>query len=91
MSKELQILTTASWLLFNQVGLAPNTDRLAAAGIRFLTTVCKSVHSKLFGEEATLKNIVESIVIPNLQVCLLLEDLLEDPLAVLCTEHFCSA
>ena len=53
---------------FNQVGLAANTDRLAATAIRFLTTVCKSVHSKLFGEEATLKNIVESIVIPNLQV-----------------------
>lgn len=34
--------------------------------MRFLTTVAKSVQYKLFGEDAVLKQVCESIVIPNL-------------------------
>lgn len=36
--------------------------------IRFLTTVAKSVHSKLFAEVNVLKQICESIILPNLRV-----------------------
>lgn len=38
------------------------------SAIRFLTTVSKSVHHKLFADAATLQQICESIVIPNLRV-----------------------
>ena len=43
-------------------------DSLAMSAIRFLTTVSKSVHHKLFADAATLQQICESIVIPNLRV-----------------------
>lgn len=36
--------------------------------IRFLTTVAKSVHSKLFADANVLKQICESIILPNLRV-----------------------
>jgi hypothetical protein len=38
------------------------------AAIRFLTTVARSVHSKLFADTSVLKQICESIVLPNLRV-----------------------
>ncbi|KAF5835999.1 cellular apoptosis susceptibility/chromosome segregation 1-like protein [Dunaliella salina] len=45
-----------------------NLDNLAMSAIRFLTTVSKSVHHKLFADAATLQQICESIVIPNLRL-----------------------
>jgi hypothetical protein len=36
--------------------------------IRFLTTVAKSVHHKLFADANVLKQICESIILPNLRV-----------------------
>lgn len=38
------------------------------SAIRFLTTVAKSVHHKLFADAGTLQQICESIIIPNLRV-----------------------
>ena len=38
------------------------------AAIKFLTTVARSVHHALFNDANVLKQICESIIIPNLQV-----------------------
>jgi hypothetical protein len=46
----------------------PGQDNLAMNAIRFLTTVAKSVHSKLFADPAALKQICEAIILPNLRV-----------------------
>jgi hypothetical protein len=51
-----------------QVTQRPGQDNLAMNAIRFLTTVAKSVHCKLFDAEGTLKQICESIILPNLRV-----------------------
>jgi len=65
----LKTFVTVVWSLLMSMGQGTNTDHLAASAIRFLTTVAKSVHHKLFKEnEGTLKSIVECVVIPNLQI-----------------------
>jgi exportin-2 (importin alpha re-exporter) len=51
-----------------QVTQRPGQDNLAMNAIRFLTTVAKSVHSKLFADPAALKQICEAIILPNLRV-----------------------
>lgn len=51
-----------------QVTNRPGQDNLAMAAIRFLTTVARSVHCKLFADPAVLKQICESIILPNLRV-----------------------
>jgi hypothetical protein len=38
------------------------------AAIRFLTTVARSVHARLFADPSVLKQICESIILPNLRV-----------------------
>lgn len=43
-------------------------DRLALNAINFLTTVARSVHFALFKDPATLRQVCESIVIPNLRM-----------------------
>lgn len=54
--------------MFMQVTQRPGQDNLAMNAIRFLTTVAKSVHSKLFADPAALKQICEAIILPNLRV-----------------------
>ncbi|KAL2612267.1 hypothetical protein R1flu_023959 [Riccia fluitans] len=56
------------WGLLMTVSLSPSHDRLATTAIKFLTTVSKSVHHSLFADGATLKQICESIVIPNVRI-----------------------
>lgn len=53
-----------------QVTQRPGQDNLAMNAIRFLTTVAKSVHHKLFADANVLKQICESIILPNLRVSL---------------------
>jgi exportin-2 (importin alpha re-exporter) len=43
-------------------------DWLATTAIKFLATVSKSVHHKLFSEPSILQQISESIVIPNVKI-----------------------
>lgn len=43
-------------------------DNLALHAINFLTAVSRSVHYTLFKDAATLRQICESIVIPNLKM-----------------------
>lgn len=51
-----------------QVTQRPGQDNLAMNAIRFLTTVAKSVHCKLFADATVLKQVCESIILPNLRV-----------------------
>ena len=65
--KYLTTFANDVWQLLVKVSPAPGQDGLAMAALRFLTTLSRSVHAKLFGDAATLKQICESIVIPNLR------------------------
>ncbi|KAG6546655.1 hypothetical protein Mapa_011844 [Marchantia paleacea] len=56
------------WGLLMTVSTSPSHDRLATTAIKFLTTVSKSVHHVLFADGATLQQICESIVIPNVKL-----------------------
>ena len=56
------------WQLLMSVTQAPGQDRLAMAAISFLTAVARSVHSALLADPATLRQVCESIVIPNLRM-----------------------
>lgn len=64
----LSQFATDVWSLLMTVSLAASKDRLATTAIKFLTTVSKSVHHKLFNDPSTLKQICESIVIPNVRI-----------------------
>lgn len=66
--KYLQTFVTDVWHLLMQVTQRPGQDNLTMNAIRFLTTVAKSVHSKLFADANVLKQICESIILPNLRV-----------------------
>jgi exportin-2 (importin alpha re-exporter) len=59
---------TDVWSLLMSVSISTSQDWLATTAIKFLTTVSKSVHHKLFSDPATLKQISESIVIPNVRI-----------------------
>ncbi|CAK9858088.1 unnamed protein product [Sphagnum jensenii] len=61
-------LATDVWSLLMSVSLSTSQDWLATTAIKFLTTVSKSVHHKLFSEPSTLQQISESIVIPNVRI-----------------------
>ncbi|MCO5572303.1 hypothetical protein L7F22_026056 [Adiantum nelumboides] len=56
------------WGLLMKVSLSSSHDRLAITAIKFLTTVSKSVHHSLFNQPEALKQICESIVIPNVEL-----------------------
>ncbi len=43
-------------------------DKLAMNGIQFLTAVSRSVHFQLFADPGTLRQVCESIIIPNLRI-----------------------
>jgi exportin-2 (importin alpha re-exporter) len=59
---------TDVWSLLTSVSLSTSQDWLATTAIKFLTTVSKSVHHKLFSDPSTLQQISESIVIPNVRI-----------------------
>lgn len=66
-AKFLQTFITDVWGLLVKVSPRPGQDNLAMHAIRFLTTVSSSVHHTLFADPNVLKQICESIVIPNLR------------------------
>ena len=47
---------------------SPSHGQLAVTVIRFLTTVAESVHHALFGSPEAMKQICDSVVVPNLQL-----------------------
>ncbi|GBG00626.1 exportin, partial [Raphidocelis subcapitata] len=73
-AKFLQTFVTDVWHLLTSVSGRSGQDGLAMAATRFLTTVARSVHHTLFAEAAVLKQICESIVLPNLKVLPELQD-----------------
>jgi exportin-2 (importin alpha re-exporter) len=54
------------WVLLTKTGLESTKDHLVTSGIKFLTAVANSVHHSLFAGGDTLRQVCESIVIPNL-------------------------
>ena len=62
----LQTFVQDVWTLLTKTGLESGKDHLVTSGVRFLTAVANSVHSALFGGGDTLRQVCESIVIPNL-------------------------
>ncbi|XP_010506660.1 PREDICTED: exportin-2 [Camelina sativa] len=60
------------WTLLRDVSKSPSRDQLATTAIKFLTTVSTSVHHALFAGDNVIKEICQSIVVPN--VCLRAED-----------------
>lgn len=62
----LQTFVQDVWTLLTKTGLESGKDRLVTSGVRFLTAVANSVHSSLFGGGDVLRQVCESIVIPNL-------------------------
>lgn len=63
----LQTFVQDVWTLLTKTGQEPNKDHLVTSGVRFLTTVANSVHHSLFAGGDTLRQVCESIIIPNLQ------------------------
>ena len=63
----LQTFVQDVWTLLTKTGAGAEKDHLVTSGVRFLTTVANSVHHSLFAGGDTLRQVCESIVIPNLQ------------------------
>lgn len=71
--------TTIVWNLLLGVTAYPKHDTLATTCIKFLAAlVGKPMHRHLFQEEATLKQIITNIVIPNLMIREVDEERFED-------------
>ena len=61
--------TEKIWNLLVKTSALPKHDILASTTIKFLTSlISKKMHENLFSTEATLQQIVGSIVVPNLAV-----------------------
>eukprot|EP01027_Heterolobosea_sp_BB2_P009671 GEZU01014244.1.p1 GENE.GEZU01014244.1~~GEZU01014244.1.p1 ORF type:complete len:683 (-),score=211.25 GEZU01014244.1:922-2970(-) len=66
------------WNLLLKLGPEPKYDVLVANAIRFLTTVSKGVHHKLFESQDTQKILCEKVIIPNIKLRDQDEELFED-------------
>ncbi|AEC10713.1 cellular apoptosis susceptibility protein, putative / importin-alpha re-exporter [Arabidopsis thaliana] len=56
------------WTLLRDVSKSPSRDQLATTAIKFLTSVSTSVHHALFAGDNVIKEICQSIVIPNVSL-----------------------
>mmetsp|Transcript_33790 Transcript_33790/g.100617 ORF Transcript_33790/g.100617 Transcript_33790/m.100617 type:complete len:935 (-) Transcript_33790:308-3112(-) len=65
-AKFLQTFVTDVWGLLMKVSLKPGQDNLVMSAIKFLTTVCRSVHYQLFNNAGALQQICEKVIVPNL-------------------------
>eukprot|EP00252_Welwitschia_mirabilis_P008441 TRINITY_DN2027_c0_g1_i1.p1 TRINITY_DN2027_c0_g1~~TRINITY_DN2027_c0_g1_i1.p1 ORF type:complete len:966 (-),score=126.84 TRINITY_DN2027_c0_g1_i1:393-3290(-) len=64
----LQDFASAVWSLLMNISTDMSRDKLAVTAIKFLTTVSKSVHHTLFSSPDILRQICESIVLPNVMM-----------------------
>jgi exportin-2 (importin alpha re-exporter) len=64
----LQEFVEAVWGLLMAQTASPTRGQLAVTAIRFLTTVAESVHHALFGSPEAMKQICDSVVVPNLRL-----------------------
>ncbi|PSC72253.1 Exportin-2 [Micractinium conductrix] len=76
-AKFLQAFSQDVWTQLMKVSQAPGQDNLAMHAINFLTAVARSVHYTLFEGADTLRQICESIVIPNLRMREDMEEMFE--------------
>ncbi|GAB4819020.1 hypothetical protein N2152v2_006066 [Parachlorella kessleri] len=67
-AKFLQTFVQDVWTQLMKVSQRPGQDNLALHAINFLTAVSRSVHYQLFKDPTALRQICESIVIPNLKM-----------------------
>ncbi len=71
--------TSLVWNLLLKVSSYPKHDTLATTSIKFLSSlVSKLMHKDLFKDEATLRQIIAKIVIPNLMIREVDEERFED-------------
>jgi exportin-2 (importin alpha re-exporter) len=64
----LQGFVEAMWGLLMAQTVSPTRGQLAVTAIRFLTTVAESVHHALFSSPEAMKQICDSVVVPNLRL-----------------------
>ncbi|ESQ39297.1 hypothetical protein EUTSA_v10001293mg [Eutrema salsugineum] len=64
----LKDFASAVWTLLRDVSKSPSRDQLATTAIKFLTTVSTSAHHALFAGDNVIKEICQSIVIPNVSL-----------------------
>ncbi|WVZ60262.1 hypothetical protein U9M48_010309 [Paspalum notatum var. saurae] len=64
----LKEFVEAVWGLLMAQTASPSCSQLAVTAIRFLTTVAESVHHALFGSPEAMKQICDSVVVPNLRL-----------------------
>ncbi|KAG2546371.1 hypothetical protein PVAP13_9KG029257 [Panicum virgatum] len=64
----LKEFVEAVWGLLTAQTASPSRAQLAVTAIRFLTTVAESVHHALFGSPEAMKQICDSVVVPNLRL-----------------------
>ncbi|ONM08553.1 Exportin-2 [Zea mays] len=64
----LKEFVEAVWGLLMAQTTSPSRAQLAVTAIRFLTTVAESVHHALFGSPEAMKQICDSVVVPNLRL-----------------------
>ncbi|XP_052163745.1 exportin-2 [Oryza glaberrima] len=64
----LKEFVEAVWGLLMAPSVSPSRGQLAVTAIRFLTTVAESVHHALFGSPEAMKQICDSVVVPNLRL-----------------------
>ncbi|AQK63426.1 Exportin-2 [Zea mays] len=64
----LKEFVEAVWGLLMAQTASPSRVQLAVTAIRFLTTVAESVHHALFGSPEAMKQICDSVVVPNLRL-----------------------
>ncbi|XP_066329040.1 exportin-2-like [Miscanthus floridulus] len=64
----LKEFVEAVWGLLMAQTASPSRAQLAVTAIRFLTTVAESVHHALFGTPEAMKQICDSVVVPNLRL-----------------------
>ncbi|KAJ1293908.1 hypothetical protein BS78_01G105400 [Paspalum vaginatum] len=64
----LKEFVEAVWGLLMAQTASPSRSQLAVTAIRFLTTVAESVHHALFGSPEAMKQICDSVVVPNLRL-----------------------
>eukprot|EP00696_Hemimastix_kukwesjijk_P002672 gnl/Hemi2/13284_TR4554_c0_g1_i1.p1 gnl/Hemi2/13284_TR4554_c0_g1~~gnl/Hemi2/13284_TR4554_c0_g1_i1.p1 ORF type:complete len:950 (+),score=365.35 gnl/Hemi2/13284_TR4554_c0_g1_i1:155-3004(+) len=68
MEKYLSTIVADIWNMLTCVGNQQRFDPVAVAGMNFLATLCKGVHSPLFAGADTQQNILEKVLVPNMKI-----------------------
>ena len=55
------------WQLLVKISNTQKYDKLVTNAIRFITAVAKGVHHTVFQDPATLKSVIEGVIMRNIQ------------------------